>query len=123
MFEKTGCHCVVSQPAFTPIITDIKSQLEHEQFDVQLIDLPGLHDIFPEFSGKQNTTPVEPFPPPRKPHDMDDMVLYIHSSGSTGFPKPIPQRQRTVLQWASSSMLLSTRSVIQLAEMIDPQCL
>lgn len=105
MFEKTGCHHVVSQPVFAPIVAAVKSQLELKQFDVKVEDLTSLHEIFPEFSGKQDAVLVEPFPP-TKPHHPDDIVLYIHSSGSTGLPKPVPQRQKIMLQWSSSSTFM-----------------
>ena len=35
---------------------------------------------------------------------MQDICTYIHSSGSTGYPKPIPQRHRQSLDWCLSGM-------------------
>ncbi|KZT19307.1 hypothetical protein NEOLEDRAFT_976969 [Neolentinus lepideus HHB14362 ss-1] len=32
---------------------------------------------------------------------MDDICMYLHSSGSTGFPKAIPQMNKAILDWCS----------------------
>ncbi|GJE93359.1 acetyl-CoA synthetase-like protein, partial [Phanerochaete sordida] len=40
---------------------------------------------------------------------MEDIVVYLHSSGSTGLPRAIPQRQINVLHWCKSDVLLEWR--------------
>lgn len=100
MMEKTSCRRVISQSAFSPVVNEIKAQLEDNGTHILVHDLPRLHDIFPQLSDSA-VQPVDPFPPAGKPHCMDDIVLYLHSSGSTGLPKPIPQRQETSVQWCS----------------------
>ena len=103
LLEKTSCHRIISQPAFSPLIEAVQTQLSEKKYHVQLDELPPLHDVFPTIFGSGETAPVEPFPPPSKPHSMNDNVLYLHSSGSTGLPKPIPQPQNFMLEYCTSS--------------------
>ena len=49
-----------------------------------------------------DATPVKPFPPSPKPLCMTDDVIYLHSSGSTGFPKPITLNQYQTVEWCRS---------------------
>lgn len=101
MLEKTSCHRIISQATFGPVMDSIKTHLKPKCFAVHVDQLPALHDIFPSLSGEGNTSPVELFPPSNAPYNPEDIVMYIHSSGSTGFPKPIPQRQNSLLQWCT----------------------
>lgn len=101
MLEKTACHRLISQPALDPLVAAVQADLAQRHHALAVDGLPALERIFPRFGGDTNAA-VARFPPPEKPHDKYDIVLYLHSSGSTGFPKPIPQRQCAILQWSSS---------------------
>lgn len=75
-------------------------------------DLPALSDVFPSLpNGNHDTHPVAPFPASAKPLNLDDVCLYLHSSGSTGLPKAIPQRFHRTFQNCRSSTLLSSCSL------------
>ena len=101
MLEKTACHRIISQGMFDPLLDAVKADLAKRQFALEVDELPSLDRIFPQFGGDVNAK-VKKFPQPEKPHDKYDIVLYLHSSGSTGFPKPIPQRQCAILQCSPS---------------------
>ena len=102
MLQKTSCHRIVSQAAFAPVIAEVQAELKKNGGDLIVDELPALQQIFPEFGPSSPETAVDPFPALAKAPRPDDIVLYLHSSGSTGFPKPIPQRQVTVLQWCNA---------------------
>lgn len=102
LLEKTNCHHIVSQPAFAPIVSALQARLAEKQFKVQIIDLPQVHDIFPSLSKATSIERVERFPLSAKPFHKEEIVLYLHSSGSTGHPKPIPQNHAVVLQWCGT---------------------
>lgn len=108
MVQKTSCTRIISQEAFAPVIKEIEVELRKKGTKLQYDELPALPKIWPQFGGNLDET-VEPFPAPTKPHSKEDIVLYLHSSGSTGLPKPIPQSQVAVLQWCSSRECLSVQ--------------
>lgn len=101
MLEKTSCHRIISQNAFTPLVSAVQTQLAAQSFALEQSDLPDIYQIFPELQIAA-ASPVAPFPKSSVPHNPDDIVLYIHSSGSTGLPKPVPQRHINTLQWCSA---------------------
>ena len=79
--------------------------LEAKHWALREEQLPDLYAIFPTLMDEPDV--VQHYPPaPRKP-DWDDDCVYIHSSGSTGHPKPIPQAHRQVLDWCTSGAWLA----------------
>jgi acyl-coenzyme A synthetase/AMP-(fatty) acid ligase len=63
-------------------------------------EVPLLHEIYPKLGHEKEEDPFEPYPPGPRP-SLDDICIYIHSSGSTSLPKSIPQKFRTLIHWAS----------------------
>ena len=107
MIEGTSCHRVITQPIFAPLVDSMTDLLTEKRHDLVVEELPTIHDVFPGIFEFGEASPVEPFPGPAIMHAAEDIVLYLHSSGSTGFPKPIPWRQHFVLEFAKSSTPLS----------------
>ncbi|TCD62140.1 hypothetical protein EIP91_007292 [Steccherinum ochraceum] len=107
MLRTTKCHRVLSQPSLSALTSAVKATLEEEGHSVQLEELPAFHDIFPTLVSRQvnGDAHVEPYPARNPPRGMDDLVIYIHSSGSTGLPKSIPWTERILLTWADSSIV------------------
>ena len=102
MLEKTGCHRILSQSSLAHLVSQVKEELDTKNYSLRVDDLPSLYDVFPQLSETSAYTAPEPYPA-APPHKMEDLVMYIHSSGSTGFPKPIPFNQRIMMQWINSS--------------------
>ena len=65
-------------------------------------ELPDVFAVFPALRGQPESAPVKPFPPML--YDRMKIVLYLHSSGSVGLPKPIALREVQMLQWCSSGL-------------------
>ncbi|KAJ3525806.1 hypothetical protein NM688_g8348 [Phlebia brevispora] len=108
MLEKTNSHRVVSQSSLAPLISKVRGLTEADSYTLQVDEMPSLQSVFP-FLETGIDTDVEPYPASSRPHHPDDLVVYIHSSGSTGYPKPIPQRQKQVLNWCSSAVITKGR--------------
>ncbi|KAH8102928.1 hypothetical protein BXZ70DRAFT_927267 [Cristinia sonorae] len=105
MLEKTGCRKVVVQPALSALSAAVQFVMAQKGEAIELVQLPELHAIFPTIGAKGSERNVDPYPENVVAGKQDDIVLYLHSSGSTGFPKPIPQTNTTILQWASCDCL------------------
>lgn len=97
LLVKTGCHHIITQPDSASLVEMVRFELEEKQFRLHTYDLPAFQEIFPAFT-KAGDFPVKLFPRPSSPHDLEDIVLYSHSSGSTGLPKPIAHRHNSMIQ-------------------------
>lgn len=105
LLEKTCCHRVISQTVLEPLMATVKSDLMKRDYLVQVDSLPELHTIFPDSEG--GATKVAPYPKIRGPNGPNDIILILHSSGSTGLPKPVPQRRCDVLDWCGQRKFIS----------------
>lgn len=102
MLEKTSCHRFITQSSL-PVVSALEREIASSSFQLQVDELPDLFSVFPTLLHDQSTVPaVLPYPPANRSISDDEAVIYLHSSGSTGFPKPIKQTRRTVIEWASS---------------------
>ncbi|EKM50782.1 uncharacterized protein PHACADRAFT_264266 [Phanerochaete carnosa HHB-10118-sp] len=102
MLKRTSCRKILGQASMHSLLTDVQSELENEKYALQVDSLPELEEIFPTLRGGGSTDLCESYPRSNEPFSMDDVVFYLHSSGSTGFPKPIPQRQADMLHTCSA---------------------
>ena len=107
MMEKTNCRRVISQASLAPLINEVKAELDGKGVSIKIDDLLSLKDVFPSLrpQGKANgtghgvTKGFKSYPSSKMPFDDNAVVVYIHSSGSTGFPKPIPHTHKTQRSW------------------------
>ncbi|CAA7263094.1 unnamed protein product [Cyclocybe aegerita] len=72
--------------------------------DLNILESPTLDALFPMLGTESETDPFEPYPPPPSRPNLDAVAMYLHSSGSTGFPKCIPQTHRILIQWTTMSL-------------------
>jgi acyl-CoA synthetase (AMP-forming)/AMP-acid ligase II len=103
MLRKTSCHrLITTQVTLRSLIDGIKSELaEHEPyFELHIDEIPSLAEIYPKLGKEKPSDSFEPYPPTTRP-PMSDIAIYIHSSGSTGFPKAIPQTHEIMVHWAA----------------------
>ncbi|GJE99727.1 acetyl-CoA synthetase-like protein [Phanerochaete sordida] len=98
MLETVGCTRVLAH-APTAALTRDAQQAMHAKGVT--ISMPALEEVFPKLSRgtKADDADVEPYPKPTEHVDVQQPTLYIHSSGSTGFPKSIHFTHRRLLQW------------------------
>lgn len=71
-------------------------------YDLVIEDMPKLADLFPKLAkDTQEESDDEPFPVVRRP--MESTAVILHSSGSTGMPKPIRQTFHYTVSLAASN--------------------
>lgn len=99
LLTKTSCHHVVFEggSAIDQGIRDIQQLLDNEEHEINFIPFPSIDSLFPSL-GDTADSPALAMYPPVTYHSQDKPAMYLHSSGSTGFPKPIPLTQRYILQ-------------------------
>ena len=101
MMKDTSCHrLLTTQQTLHSLLEDVRSQLSASDpdYELKVDEVPSLSAIFPQLGKEQASDPFEEYPAgPRR--SLTDVVLYIHSSGSTGLPKTISQNLGTMNDW------------------------
>ena len=93
MLRTTNCHrMIVSQHSLKDLISPIKEELSksEEPYDLHIEEPPHLRSVYPYLSSEMATSPFAPFQKAENEPEKNDIMFYLHSSGSTGFPRPIP---------------------------------
>lgn len=78
-------------------------QKETPDLELTIDEIPALSYAFPKLGRECETDPFVPYPSPASRPDLDSPAIYLHSSGSTGFPKSIPFSHRIQIKWMSHS--------------------
>ncbi|KAF8215639.1 hypothetical protein K438DRAFT_1926187 [Mycena galopus ATCC 62051] len=65
-------------------------------YALSIEEIPLLGQLYPHLGHETNEHPFKPYPSGTA--RIDDLALYLHSSGSTGLPKCIPQTHRSIIQ-------------------------
>ncbi|KZT23998.1 putative aminoadipate reductase [Neolentinus lepideus HHB14362 ss-1] len=110
MLSKTSCHRILTTSAFLqPLLEGCKAEFAANSHDLHVEEIPTLAQAFPKLGLESKSDPFQPYPALEYEPVMDDVCLYLHSSGSTGFPKPIPQTNKSVLHWCSFPSVTEAR--------------
>ena len=102
LLKETSCHrLLMTTTTLKPLFTKIREELvaTDPDFALSIEEVPPLHDIYPKLGHEKEQDFFEPYPTGPRP-SLDDIGTYLHSSGSTGLPKSIPQKHRTLIDWA-----------------------
>lgn len=99
LLQSTSCHRVVGTPAsFPSLFADVSAALPPD-YALTVDELPFGHSLYPKLGSETAADPFEAYPPPARRPALTDIGYYLHSSGSTGFPKAIPFPHQVVLEW------------------------
>ncbi|KZT70541.1 acetyl-CoA synthetase-like protein [Daedalea quercina L-15889] len=99
MLERIQCHRIVSQPAFDGLIASTRAALPSD-YAIQIDEAPTLLSVFPSLAlHPQDVPEPAPYPSPPEEPSLTSVAFYLHSSGSTGHPKPVPQTHEFVRNW------------------------
>ncbi|KAJ7045269.1 hypothetical protein C8F04DRAFT_1344072 [Mycena alexandri] len=77
-------------------------------YQLSMEEIPLLGQIYPHLGHETTEHPFVPYPGPTTRTALDEVALYVHSSGSTGFPKSIPATHRTLIQYAAMELCTQT---------------
>ncbi|KZP16234.1 acetyl-CoA synthetase-like protein [Athelia psychrophila] len=106
MLTKIGCHRIVTTSASLEALMSEVVALKPAGYDLTIENAPMISQCYPQLGHESATDPFTPYPEPAAPLGLDTVFMYIHSSGSTGFPKPIPNTSRTLLSWCASIVVV-----------------
>ena len=105
MLETVSCTRILSQASMATLIHQVQDGMQAKGIKLRIDELPGLPEVFPKLDSDAGkvTAQVKPYPASKKPNDMRTPSLYLHSSGSTGYPKSIHFTYSRMLQWMAAS--------------------
>ncbi|KAG1799974.1 putative aminoadipate reductase, partial [Suillus variegatus] len=102
MMQKTGCRrLITTRHSLASLIDGVEAGLVSatQTSQLQIDEIPALEHLYPSLvSGTPNET-IVPYPSLGPPSSENDVLFYLHSSGSTGFPKPILMSNLTAIHW------------------------
>ncbi|KAJ7625813.1 putative nonribosomal peptide synthetase [Roridomyces roridus] len=80
-------------------------------YDLSIEEIPLLGQLYPHLGDESPSDQFIPYPSPAKCTPLDTVAMYLHSSGSTGFPKSIPETHRTLLHYAAMDAVFESREL------------
>ncbi|KAF8839601.1 putative aminoadipate reductase [Paxillus ammoniavirescens] len=88
MMKKTDCSRIITlHHAHHGLIDGIREEVPGRE--VIIDELPTLAYAFPKLGNEAESDPFDPYPAASSHPGLDRPAIYIHSSGSTGFPRSI----------------------------------
>ncbi|KZP33662.1 acetyl-CoA synthetase-like protein [Athelia psychrophila] len=111
MLQKSDCHTIITTgSSLGDLINEIHA-LTPPDFCLSIQEAPALARCFPELGWETAEHEFKPYPARSTPLEIDELIFYLHSSGSTGFPKPIAQTSRTILGWCALDAMVDYRQI------------
>lgn len=117
LVKESSCHRVLAtRETLKSLVTDVEAQLaaENPTYELCFEEMPALNTVYPRLGKESLEHPFESYPTGPRP-SLDDINIYLHSSGSTGLPKSIKQTFRIMTQWAACRELLSSSFALKLS--------
>lgn len=103
MMRKTGCRrLIATRHSLGTLLDGIRTEFASgvdEPIELEIEEPPALAYAYPKLGKETASTPFVPYPKADERPVDDAIMYYLHSSGSTGFPKPIPITYLTAVHW------------------------
>ncbi|KIJ61725.1 hypothetical protein HYDPIDRAFT_158984 [Hydnomerulius pinastri MD-312] len=110
MMQKAGCHrLIATQNSLGQLLDGIRSEfasLGDKSYEIRIEELPTLGYAYPKLGKETISAPFVPYPKAEERPVNNEIMFYLHSSGSTGFPKPIPITYLTAVHWCITPLIL-----------------
>ncbi|KAF7293800.1 Nonribosomal peptide synthetase [Mycena chlorophos] len=81
-------------PIVDPLVHSIAAAHPSSGYPLSIEEIPTFRQLYPFLGRETPDDAFTPYPPPSTPPSPKDPVLILHSSGSTGLPKPITTCER-----------------------------
>ncbi|KAJ7916044.1 putative aminoadipate reductase [Mycena leptocephala] len=104
LLSGTGFHRLLTTKVSLGHLVDTLSadlSAKNPTHELSIEEIPLLGQIYPRLGHETIKDVFMPYPSPATRITLDDVVMYLHSSGSTGFPKCIPHTHRSFIHFAA----------------------
>ncbi|KAJ7573570.1 hypothetical protein C8J56DRAFT_982554 [Mycena floridula] len=92
---------LTTSSTLTDFVHETREYLKQSDHHLRVYEIPQTQDIFPTLGESSRPDSFHTYKANQVTVSLSDIAFYLHSSGSTGFPKTIPQTHQSILQWAS----------------------
>lgn len=109
LLQTTSCTRIVTTPALRFFITKLLAALTSSHPDsarkLQVNHAPGVREVYPFLGMESVDSPFTPFTMDINATTPEEVYMYMHSSGSTGWPKSIAHSRRALAGWCGRGYL------------------
>ncbi|KAJ6591051.1 hypothetical protein DFH09DRAFT_891898, partial [Mycena vulgaris] len=115
LLRDSSCHRIIATCiTLGPLLAGIKKHIAEfdPEFVLTIEEIPSLGQIYPNLGAETSNFPFQPYSKQISRASLDDIGLYMHSSGSTGLPKTIAQTHRALMQWSTLPAIAEARDYI-----------
>jgi acyl-CoA synthetase (AMP-forming)/AMP-acid ligase II len=102
---------IVTNSSLGSLVNDVQEEMSLLGHAIELQELPRLPDIYPHLAQESKSDAFQPVSPSAHVKSPNDIVLYLHSSGSTGLPKLIPTTNEVLSKMVYSSLVEPLKNV------------
>ncbi|KAJ3887894.1 amp-CoA ligase, partial [Lentinula edodes] len=102
LLVKSGAHRLLTTYSTLKDLIDgirLEVQSNSSTFGFSLEEVPSLDKLYPNLGAETAADPFQPYPTCPIPLRPQETAMYLHSSGSTGFPKVIPLSHAAMQVW------------------------
>ncbi|KAJ6473938.1 putative aminoadipate reductase [Mycena vulgaris] len=82
-------------------------------FALQIEEVPSLQQVYPNLGAETADFSFHSYPTEVSHESLDEIALYIHSSGSTRFPRAVGQTHRVLKQWLALPAIAEVRDHLE----------
>ncbi|EKM51562.1 uncharacterized protein PHACADRAFT_127221 [Phanerochaete carnosa HHB-10118-sp] len=110
LLDATSCRRIISQASMSTLVSHIRVDRDAKDRPLDVHEMPALSTLYPTLGDpiEHDNASFQPYPSSGTPADIHSLALcYLHSSGSTGFPKSIFLSHGFVLGWANLTDLFA----------------
>ncbi|KAJ7470077.1 hypothetical protein B0H11DRAFT_2434091, partial [Mycena galericulata] len=116
LLRASSCHRMLATcVTLAPLLTAIRKHIAavDPNFALTIDEIPLLGHMYPSIGLENLANPFQPYLTQIPRPSLDDIGLYMHSSGSTGFPKAVTQTHRALMQWSTLPSVAETRDHVE----------
>ncbi|KAF8151163.1 hypothetical protein K438DRAFT_2084818 [Mycena galopus ATCC 62051] len=105
LLRDSSCHHIIAtRSTLSPLLARLQMHLAEVDFALDIQEIPLFQEIYPNIGAETPGHTFQPYPKSQINPNFDDVFMYIHSSGSTGFPKAVAQTHRAFAHWISTTV-------------------
>ncbi|KAJ6491543.1 putative aminoadipate reductase [Mycena vulgaris] len=115
-YNASSCHRIIATCAtLDDLLAGIKNHIAEvdPDFALQIEEVPSLQQVYPNLGAETADFSFHSYPTEVSHESLDEIALYIHSSGSTRFPRAVGQTHRVLKQWLALPAIAEVRDHLE----------